>query len=109
MLIVTKIYIKNKLQSFLGIVNRVRENIQKLAEYLKPLNKKLRKDVESYFDVKDKEHIRRIKNLGKKLPKLCFPNENKPFTYIIETDSSNHSYGGVLKYRYEKRKNRAPL
>ena len=95
---------KKKLQSFLGLVNQVREYIPKLAEHLKPLHKKLKKDVEYYFDNKDKEHIRHIKNLCKKLPKLYFPNENKLFTYIVETDSSNHSYGGVLKYKYDKEK-----
>ena len=53
---------------------------------------------------KDKKHIKIIKNLCKKLPKLYFPDENKTFTYIVETDSSDHSYGGVLKYKYEKEK-----
>ena len=95
---------KKKLQSFLGLVNQVREYIPKLAEHLKPLHKKLKKDVEYHFDDKDKKHIRNIKNLCKKLPKLYFPDENKTFTYIVETDSSDHSYGGVLKYKYEKEK-----
>jgi len=95
---------KKKLQSFLGLVNQVREYIPKLAENLKPLQKKLKKDVEYGFDEKDKEQIRKIKILCKKLPKLYFPDENKKFTYIVETDSSNHSYGGVLKYKYDKEK-----
>ncbi|AAF08289.1 polyprotein [Tobacco vein clearing virus] len=95
---------KKKLQSFLGIVNQVREYIPKLAENLKPLQKKLKKDVEYSFDEKDKEQIKKIKILCKKLPKLYFPDENKKFTYIVETDSSNYSYGGVLKYRYNKEK-----
>ena len=34
---------KKKLQSFLGLVNQVREYIPKLAEHLKPLHKKLKK------------------------------------------------------------------
>ena len=50
---------------------------------------------------KIQKHIKIIKNLCKKLPKLYFPDENKTFTYIVETDSSDHSYGGVLKYKYE--------
>ena len=95
---------KKKLQSFLGLVNQVIEYIPKLAEHLKPLHKKLKKDVEYHFDNKDKKHIKIIKNLCKKLPKLYFPDENKTFTYIVETDSSDHSYGGVLKYKYEKEK-----
>jgi len=95
---------KKKLQSFLGLVNQVREYIPKLAENLKPLQKKLKKDVEYGFDEKDKEQKRKIKILCKKLPKLYFPDENKKFTYIVETDSSNHSYGGVLKYKYDKEK-----
>ena len=51
---------KKKLQSFLGLVNQVREYIPKLAEHLKPLYKKLKKDVEYHFDNKDKEHIKNI-------------------------------------------------
>ena len=39
-----------------------------------------------------------------KLPKLYFADENILFTYIVETDSSNHCYGGVLKYKYDKEK-----
>ena len=97
-----KLSIQKKLQSFLGLVNQVREYIPKLAEHLKPLYKKLKKHVEYHFDNKDKEHIKNINKLCKKLPKLYFPDENKTFTYIVETDSSDHSYGGVLKYKYEK-------
>ena len=29
--------------------------------------------------------------------------------YIVETDSSDHSYRGVLKYKYYKEKNKTPL
>ena len=36
----------------------------------------------------------------KNLPKLYFPDEKKQFTYIVETNSSEHSYGGALKYKY---------
>nr|CAB42622.1 putative polyprotein (aspartic proteinase, reverse transcriptase, ribonuclease H) [Nicotiana tabacum] len=95
---------KKKLQSFLGLVNQVREYIPKLAENLKPLQKKLKKDIEYHFDEKDKIHIQKIKNMCKKLPKLYFPDEKKQFTYIVETDSSDHSYGGVLKYKYDNEK-----
>ena len=95
---------KKKLQSFLGLVNQVREYIPNLAENLKPLHKKLKKDVEYYFDKKDQEQIQKIKLLCKNLPKLYFPDENKIFTYIVESDASEISYGGVLKYRYDKEK-----
>ena len=44
---------KKKLQSFLGLVNQVREYIPKLAENLKLLQQKLKKDVEYQFDKKD--------------------------------------------------------
>ena len=95
---------KKKLQSFLGLVNQVREYIPNLAENLKPLHKKLKKDVEYYFDKKDQEQIQKIKLLCKNLPKLYFPDENKIFTYIVESDASEISYGGVLKYKYDKEK-----
>lgn len=39
---------KKKLQSFLGLVNQVRKYIPKLAENLKPLQQKLKKDMEVY-------------------------------------------------------------
>ena len=44
---------KKKLQSFLGLVNQVREYIPKLAENLKSLQKKLRKDVEYNYNKED--------------------------------------------------------
>jgi len=48
---------KKKLQSFLGLVNQVREYIPKLAETLKPLQKKLKKDIEYNYDEKDKKQV----------------------------------------------------
>lgn len=51
---------KKKLQSFLGLVNQVREYVPKLAEYLKPLQKKLKKDVEYNYMIK------KIQNKSKK-------------------------------------------
>ena len=92
---------KKKLQSFLGLVNQVREYIPKLAENLKPLQQKLKKDIEYQFDKKDQIQIQKVKLLCKNLPKLYFPDENKKFTYIIESDASEKSYGGILKYRYD--------
>ena len=92
---------KKKLQSFLGLVNQVREYIPKLAETLKPLQKKLKKDIEYNYDEKDKKQVQKIKLLCKELPKLQFPDENRKFIYIVEADASEYSYGGVLKYRYE--------
>jgi len=83
---------KKKLQSFLGLVNQVREYIPKLAENLKPLQQKLKKDIEYQFDKKDQTQIQKIKLLCKNLPKLYFPDENKKFTYIVESDSSEKSY-----------------
>ena len=46
---------KKKLQSFLGLVNQIREYIPKLAETLKPLQKKLKKDVEYNYNEEDKK------------------------------------------------------
>ena len=84
---------KKKLQSFLGLVNQVREYIPKLAENLKPLQQKLKKDIEYQFDKKDQIQIQKVKLLCKNLPKLYFPDENKKFTYIVESDVSEKSYG----------------
>ena len=95
---------KKKLQSFLGLVNQVREYIPKLAETLKPLQKKLKKDIEYNYDEKDKKQVQKIKLLCRELPKLQFPDENRKFIYIVEADASEYSYGGVLKYRYEAEK-----
>ena len=95
---------KKKLQSFLGLVNQVREYIPKLAETLKPLQKKLKKDVEYNYNEEDKKQVQKIKLLCKELPKLQFPDENRKFIYIVEADASEYSYGGVLKYRYEAEK-----
>jgi len=72
-----------------------------LAENLKPLQQKLKKDIEYQFDKKDQIQIQKVKLLCKNLPKLYFPDENKKFTYIIESDASEKSYGGILKYRYD--------
>ena len=95
---------KKKLQSFLGLVNQVREYIPKLAEYLRPLQKKLKKDVEYNYDKKDQKQVQKIKENCRNLPKLCFPDENKKFDYIVESDASDNCYGGVLKYRYINKK-----
>ena len=51
---------KKKLQSFLGLVNQVREYIPKLAENLKPLQQKLKKDIEYQFDKKDQIQIQKV-------------------------------------------------
>ena len=79
---------KKKLQSFLGLVNQVREYIPKLAETLKPLQKKLKKDVEYNYNEEDKKQVQKIKLLCKELPKLQFPDENRKFIYIVEADAS---------------------
>lgn len=60
----------------------------------------MKKDIEYHFDEKDKKYIAKIKSICQNLPKLHFPDETKTFTYIVETDASDYSYGGVLKYKY---------
>lgn len=97
---------KKELQAFLGTINQVREFIPKLAKELEPLNKKTSKNIEFQWTEKDKEVIRKIKRKCEKLPKLEYPDEEKQFIWIVETDASenNNGYGAVLKYRYEKEK-----
>ena len=63
---------KKKLQLFLGLVNQVREYIPKLAEHLKPLHRILKKDVEYYFDNKDKEHKKTLRNYVKNYQSYIF-------------------------------------
>ena len=50
-----KLDTKKKLQSFLGLVNQVREYIPKLVKNLKPLQKKIKRDVEYNYNEEDKK------------------------------------------------------
>ena len=93
---------RKELQSFLGIINQVRNFIPYLSIYTISLTKKLKKNEQFEWTIKDDENIKKIKELVKKLPKLEFPDENKTYTWIVESDASktHNAYGGVLKYRY---------
>nr|AWA81915.1 replicase [Sweet potato vein clearing virus] len=95
---------KKKLQSFLGLINQVREYVPNIAKELLFLQKKLKKDVEYHFDSQDQEKLKKIKEKCSNLPKLLFPDETKQFDWIVETDASEISYGGVLKYKYHQDK-----
>ncbi|DAF42458.1 TPA_asm: replicase [Bacopa monnieri virus 3] len=97
---------RKQLQSFLGLINQLREFIPKLSKHLVPLQKKLKKDIQWSWTQDDIKLINKIKEMCKDLPKLEYPDENKKFTWIIETDASTsiNAYGAVLKYKYEENK-----
>lgn len=103
---IEEINTRKELQAFLGILNQIREFIPNLAKILIPLNKKLKKDIEWSWTKEDVKIIQKIKGMCTKLPKLQYPDENKEFNWIIETDASelNNAYGAVLKYKYDKDK-----
>ena len=90
-----KLIDKKHVQSFLGILNYASDFIQNLAELRKPFQKLLKKDKIFSFDKTLEEHVRKMKNLCKDLPKLQLPKEDDDL--ILETDASENNWSGVLK------------
>lgn len=86
---------KKQLQRFLGCLTYAEGYIKKLAEIRKPLQKKLKKDNNWYWDDEDTEYVRKIKLKLKQFPTLYQPKDDDPM--ILETDASNETWSGVLK------------
>lgn len=93
-----KIPDKTTLQRFLGCLNYARTYIQGLAQSVKPLQSKLKKDLQWTWCDNDSDLVRKVKRKVKNLPALHLPEMDEQL--IIETDASNEYWGGVLKSRY---------
>lgn len=67
----------------------------------KPLQAKLKKDVQWYWTEEDSTFMRKLKKqVISEIPVLCLPSE-KDFM-ILETDASDDSWGAILKCRKEE-------
>lgn len=86
---------KKQLQRFLGVLTYAGAYIEKLANLRKNLQVKLKKDSIWNWNEKDTDCIISIKKKLKEFPKLYLPAPEDQM--IIETDASDHSWGGVLK------------
>ncbi|ACL36982.1 putative enzymatic polyprotein [Rudbeckia flower distortion virus] len=88
---------KKSLQRFLGILTYADQYIRKLAEWRKPLQRKLKKDTVWEWNDSDTQYVEKFKRNLKEFPKLHHP---LPDEYlIIETDASHEHWAGVLKSR----------
>ncbi|AEL30041.1 polymerase polyprotein [Dahlia common mosaic virus] len=86
---------KKQLQRFLGVLTYADSYIPKLAEKRKPLQVKLKKDQVWIWNQSDTDYVKKIKKGLVNFPKLYLP--KKEDSLIIETDASDHFWGGVLK------------
>ncbi|AAM53128.1 ORFV [Mirabilis mosaic virus] len=86
---------KKQLQRFLGVLTYADSYIPKLAEKRKPLQVKLKKDQVWIWTQSDTDYVKKIKKGLINFPKLYLP--KKEDSLIIETDASDHFWGGVLK------------
>nr|GEU71394.1 TPA: orf y [Tanacetum cinerariifolium] len=86
---------KKQLQRFLGVLTYAETYIEKLARMRKPLQGKLKKEVVWNWTQSDTYYVKKIKKNLTIFPKLYLPS-NEDFL-IIETDSSEDIWGGILK------------
>lgn len=86
---------RKQLQRFLGVLTYAEAYIARLAEIRKPLQAKLKKDVEWSWTPADTQYVEKVKKKLGTFPKLYLPNTED--SLIIETDASNEFWGGILK------------
>jgi hypothetical protein len=87
---------KTQLQRFLGCVNYVADFIPNIRIICLPLFKRLKKNPPPWDETMS-QSIRQIKQLIKRLPCLGIPDPQA--FLIVETDSSDAGFGGILKQR----------
>ncbi|GJX14306.1 Orf y [Tanacetum coccineum] len=91
---------KNRLRSFLGILNYARNHIPKLRILLRPLYEKTNAHGDKRPKPFNYELVRKIKTKIQNLPDLEIPLED---TYIIlEIDGCMKGWGGIVKWKNSK-------
>jgi hypothetical protein len=85
---------KKDMQSFFGQINFVRKFTPNFAEFIKPLQKMIRKDVKLKWDDERKDSFSNIKTIISRAPVLRSPNFNRDF--FLYTFASDQSLAAVL-------------
>ena len=89
-------------RSFLGLVSYYREFLNEMAEIAEPMYSKLRGDLTKFtWDTADQEAFEKLKKLLTSAPILGYPREVGQ--YLVDSDASNFSTGGVLSQVQEER------
>lgn len=83
---------RKEIQSFLGIVNYIRDFLPQAAKYTSPLSKMLKKTAPPWGQ-EQTTAVQRLKELCKKPPPLKIPSTGKR---ILQTDASDDYWGAVL-------------
>jgi hypothetical protein len=86
---------RKQLQRFLGILNYISFFCPKVAHIQQPLQAKLKKNTVWRWTDQDTAYVDKIKKAIKNLPPVHHPGQDEPL--IIETDVSEHYWGGILK------------
>ena len=83
---------RKEIQSFLGIINYVRNFLPRVAKYTSALSKMLKKNAPPW-GVEQTTAVKELKKLCEKPPPLKIPSTGKR---ILQTDASDEFWGAVL-------------
>ncbi|AAW56089.1 polyprotein [Horseradish latent virus] len=86
---------KLQLQRFLGVLTYASDYIPKLAQIRKPLQAKLKENVQWRWTPEDTLYMKKVKKNLNGFPPLHHPLPEEKL--IIETDASDNYWGGILK------------
>ena len=90
---------RKEIKRYLGLVGFYRVFVQNFAEISYPLRRLTSEHVTFTWDEKCEEAVNTFKRLLLSPPVLVFPDPNKIF--VVETDASKYSIGGVLSQRQD--------
>ncbi|KAK9029790.1 hypothetical protein V6N11_026892 [Hibiscus sabdariffa] len=91
---------KKQILQFLGIVNYLRDFVQKISKYTNPLRKMLKKNPPQWSTMQSKA-IKTLKNILQHLPPLKIPSDGKR---ILQTDASDKYWGAILFEEKDKKR-----
>lgn len=83
-----------ELQQFIGLANYYRKFVCNFSKIAYPLYKLLKNNIKWIWNNKYKNSFEKIKNAIIEPVMLWRPDWNK--TFILDTDASNYSIGGIL-------------
>ncbi|KAG8493395.1 hypothetical protein CXB51_010802 [Gossypium anomalum] len=83
---------QKQVQQFYGIINYIRDFIEKISVFTNPLRKMLKKNPPPWTE-KQTKAIQKIKQIAQEVPPLQIPSDGKR---ILQTDASDKYWGAVL-------------
>ncbi|KAL3503977.1 hypothetical protein ACH5RR_033818 [Cinchona calisaya] len=89
-----------ELQKFLGLINYARPFLKNIGKIAGPLNSKIGKNGQRFFNIEDINLVRKIKNMIKNILPLQLSLESDYL--ILETDGCDLGWGGILKSKPHK-------